>query len=98
MCGFRGAEQEISLLTSTKFLDILKMITSESLASPELTRRNFEEFQVAGIGVVKWIKQASKDGQTVIRSGQSTTLGKHSLTKQGHFTERMCCMRKSYKK
>ena len=55
------AEQEISLLTSTEFLDMAKMITAESLASPELTRTNFENFQDTNIGVVRWIKKAVKD-------------------------------------
>lgn len=57
------AQQEISLLTSADFLDMVKMITSESLASPELTRTNFENFQDTGIGVVKWVKKASEDGK-----------------------------------
>jgi len=57
------ALQEISLLTSVEFLDMVKMITSESLASPELTKTNFENFQDTGLGVVKWIKKASSDGK-----------------------------------
>lgn len=57
------ATQEISLLISVEFLDTLKMITSESLASPELTRSIFENFQDNSIGVVKWIKKATKDGK-----------------------------------
>ena len=60
------ARQEISLLTSAEFLDMVKMITSESLASPDLTRANFENFQDAGIGVVKWIIEASKDGKLAV--------------------------------
>ena len=39
------------------------MITSESLASPELTRANFENFQDSGIGMVEWIRQASHNGK-----------------------------------
>ena len=57
------AEQEIALLASTDFIDMVKMITSESLTSPELTRKNFEDFQETGIGVVKWIQKASDDGK-----------------------------------
>jgi len=60
------ARQEISLLSSAEFLDMVKMITSESLASPDLTRANFESFQDAGIGVVKWIIEASKDGKLAV--------------------------------
>lgn len=56
------AQQEITLLTSAEFLDMVKMITSESLASPELTRTNFESFQDNNIGMVEWIKSASSDG------------------------------------
>ena len=39
-----------------------------------------------------------KDGQTVSRSGQSTKLGEWLINEQEHFTERMCCMQKSYNK
>ena len=39
------------------------MITAESLTSPELTRENFETFQKDNIGIVKWIKKATKDGK-----------------------------------
>lgn len=60
------ARQEISLLSSAEFLDMVKMITSESLASPDLTRANFENFQDTGIGVVKWIIEASKDGKLAV--------------------------------
>ena len=42
---------------------MVKMITSESLASPELTRTNFESFQDNNIGMVEWIKNASSDGK-----------------------------------
>ena len=55
------AQQEMSLLTSTDFIGMVKMITSETLSSPELTRSNFENFKESGLGVVKWIKKASKD-------------------------------------
>jgi TetR/AcrR family transcriptional regulator of autoinduction and epiphytic fitness len=57
------AEQEMALLISDEFLSTVKMITSESLASPDLTRENFENFQESSIGVVKWIKKATKDGK-----------------------------------
>ena len=60
------ARQEISLLCSAEFLDMVKMITSESLASPDLTRANFENFQDTGIGVVKWIIEACKDGKLTL--------------------------------
>jgi TetR/AcrR family transcriptional regulator of autoinduction and epiphytic fitness len=57
------AEQELALLTSEEFLSMFKMITSESLASPELTKTNVDNFQESGYGVVKWIRKASKDGK-----------------------------------
>lgn len=57
------AEQEMALLTSDEFLSTVKMITSESLASPDLTREKFENIQESSIGVVKWIKKATKDGK-----------------------------------
>lgn len=57
------AQQEISLLASEDFLSMFKMITTESLSSPELTKTNVDEFQESGYGVVKWIKKAKKDGR-----------------------------------
>ena len=57
------AEQEMTLLTSEEFLDLARVITSESLGSPELTKASFDEFQENAIGVVKWIKQAADDGK-----------------------------------
>jgi len=57
------AEQEMALLTSKEFRSLFKMITTESLASPELTKTNIDNFQESSIGVVKWIKQAAKDGR-----------------------------------
>ena len=57
------AEQEMALLTSPDFLDLARVITSESLGSPDLNKTNFEEFQENSIGVVKWNKQASDDGK-----------------------------------
>jgi TetR/AcrR family transcriptional regulator of autoinduction and epiphytic fitness len=57
------AEQEMALLISDEFLNTLKMITAETLISPELTKSNVDDFQESGIGVVKWIKEATKDGR-----------------------------------
>jgi TetR/AcrR family transcriptional regulator of autoinduction and epiphytic fitness len=57
------AEQEMAFLTAKEFRDLFKMITSESLASPELTKTNFDNFQESSIGVVKWIRKAAKDGK-----------------------------------
>lgn len=57
------AVQEMALLTSEDFLDTLRMITSESLSAPELTRENFDNFQESSIGVVKWIRKAAEDGR-----------------------------------
>lgn len=55
------AEQEMALLTSKEFRGLFKMITTESLASPELTKTNIDNFQESSIGIVKWIKQAAND-------------------------------------
>ena len=60
------AEQEMSMLTSEDFLALARVITSESLSSPELTKVNFDEFQESGIGVVKWIRQAANNGKLKI--------------------------------
>ena len=60
------AEQEMAMLTSVDFLALARVITSESLSSPELTKVNFDEFQESSIGVVKWISQATKDGKLKI--------------------------------
>jgi len=57
------AEQEMAFLTAKGFLDLFKMITAESLASPELTKTNFDNFQESSIGVVKWIRKATRDGK-----------------------------------
>ena len=57
------AEQEMALLTSEEFLGLARVITSESLSSPELTRTNFDEVQESAIGVVRWIKEAAADGK-----------------------------------
>lgn len=57
------AEQEMAFLTAKEFRDLFKMITSESLASPELTKANFDNFQESSFGVVKWIRKAAKDGK-----------------------------------
>ena len=57
------AKKQMNLLTSDDFLSTLRMITSESLASPDLTRENFESFQDSNIGVVKWVKKATRDGK-----------------------------------
>ena len=61
------AEQEIALLISPEFLDTVRMITSESLVTPALTRSTFENFQDNSIGIVKWIKQALDDGRLKVK-------------------------------
>lgn len=61
------AEQEIALLISPEFLDTVRMITSESFATPELTRSNFENFQDNSIGIVKWIILASESGKLKVK-------------------------------
>ncbi|PCJ88361.1 MAG: TetR family transcriptional regulator [Thiotrichaceae bacterium] len=57
------AEQEMAMLTTAEFISTFKMITSESLVSPELTRATIDNFQESSLGVVTWIKQATKDGK-----------------------------------
>ncbi|RKZ69259.1 MAG: TetR/AcrR family transcriptional regulator [Gammaproteobacteria bacterium] len=57
------AEQEMAMLTSAEFISTFKMITSESLVAPELTRATIDNFQESSLGVVTWIKQATKDGK-----------------------------------
>jgi TetR/AcrR family transcriptional regulator of autoinduction and epiphytic fitness len=59
----RIAEQEIALLISEQFLGMLRMITSEFLSTPSLTRDNFDSIEDSSIGVVKWIKEATADGK-----------------------------------
>jgi len=59
------AKQEMDYLISPDFLSTMKMITAESLSSPELIRSNLDDFQESGIGVVKWITQADKDGKLI---------------------------------
>jgi len=57
------AEQQMDLITSNDFQSTIKMITTESFASPALTKENFENFQESSIGVVKWIAAATEDGK-----------------------------------
>jgi TetR/AcrR family transcriptional regulator of autoinduction and epiphytic fitness len=57
------AVQEMAMLTTAEFISTFKMITSESLVSPELTRATIDNFQESSLGVVTWIKQATKDGK-----------------------------------
>jgi TetR/AcrR family transcriptional regulator of autoinduction and epiphytic fitness len=57
------AEQEMAFLTAKEFRSLFKMITAESLASPELTKASLDNYQETNIGVVKWIRKASKDGR-----------------------------------
>ena len=61
------ARQEIALLISPEFLDTVRMITSESLVTPALTRSTFENFEDNSIGIVKWIKQADEDGNLKVK-------------------------------
>ena len=61
------AGQEIALLISAEFLDTVRMITSESLVTPALTRSTFENFQDNSIGIVKWIKLADEDGKLKVK-------------------------------
>ena len=57
------AHQQLELLASEDFLSMIKMITAESLNSPELTKANVDNFQESSFGVVKWINKAKKDGR-----------------------------------
>lgn len=57
------AEQEMAFLTAGEFRSLFRMITSESLASPELTKTNFDNYQESSLGVVKWIEKAANDGK-----------------------------------
>jgi len=57
------AEQEMAFLTAEEFRSLFKMITAESLASPELSKTNFDNYQWSSLGVVKWIREAVKDGK-----------------------------------
>lgn len=57
------AEQEMAFLTAKEFRSLFKMITAESLASPELSKTNFDNYQWSSLGVVKWIRKADKNGK-----------------------------------
>lgn len=61
------AQQEMALLTSSEFFSMFKMITIESLTSPELTQTNVDNFQESSYGVVKWIKKATKDKKLSVK-------------------------------
>lgn len=71
------AEREISLFSNESFLSTVKMITAESLTSPELTRDNFKTLNKDNIGIVKWIKAANRDGR--IRAPDAIMAGRQFL-------------------
>lgn len=74
---YRIGEQEMDFLISDECLDMLRMVTSEFLATPELTRESFDEFQENNIGVVKWIKTATEDGK--LKVDNPVTAGKQFI-------------------
>lgn len=61
------AEQQMKMLCSDRFLRLFKMIMSETLTSPGLTKSVIENFQKENIGVVKWIAAAGQDGRLRIK-------------------------------
>lgn len=57
------AERQMELLCSERFLRLFKMLTSETLASPELTRETLENWEKENMGLMAWIRAASADGK-----------------------------------
>jgi len=57
------AKRQMEILCSERFLRLFKMLTSETLASPELTRSTLENWEKESIGLMGWIRAASADGK-----------------------------------
>jgi TetR/AcrR family transcriptional regulator of autoinduction and epiphytic fitness len=60
--------RQMEMLCSERFLRAFKLMTAETLNSPELTKPVFDEFQETDIGVIKWITAASKDGKLSVEN------------------------------
>ena len=57
------AQRQMEMLCSERFLRLFKMLTAETLASPELTGPILENMEKENLGLIKWIRAASKDGK-----------------------------------
>ena len=60
------AKQQMEMYCSDRFLRLFKMITSETLASPSLSKSVIEGFQKENIGLMKWLTAAIHDGKLQI--------------------------------
>mgnify|MGYP001820144129 CR=1 FL=1 len=57
------ATRQMEFLCAERTLRLFKMLTAETLASPELTRPITENFERESVGLYKWIKAAAGDGR-----------------------------------
>lgn len=78
------ARQQMKMLCTEKFLRMFKMFVSETLTSPELTQPIMENLEKENIGIVKWIKAASKDGK--LRISEPLVAGKQFMALLEAFT------------
>jgi TetR/AcrR family transcriptional regulator of autoinduction and epiphytic fitness len=60
--------RQMEMLCSERFLRAFRLMTAETLNSPELTKPVFDDFQETDIGVIKWITAASKDGKLSVEN------------------------------
>jgi TetR/AcrR family transcriptional regulator of autoinduction and epiphytic fitness len=60
--------RQMEMLCSERFLRAFKLMTAETLNSPELTKPVIDDFQETDIGLVKWITAASKDGKLSVEN------------------------------
>jgi len=57
------AQRQMEMLCSERFLRLFKMLTAETLASPELTGPILENMEKENLGLIKWIRAAGEDGK-----------------------------------
>jgi TetR/AcrR family transcriptional regulator of autoinduction and epiphytic fitness len=57
------ASRQMEFLSSERTLRLFKMLTAETLASPELTRETLENFEKENAGLMRWIRAAVADGK-----------------------------------
>lgn len=57
------AQKLMGFMTDDRYLRALKLMLTETLNSPELTKTVIDNFQESDIGLVKWIAAASEDGK-----------------------------------
>lgn len=60
------AEQEITLLLSEEFIDLVRTTIAECMRSPELGRETLERMQSSESALLSWVKAAAADGRLTV--------------------------------